>query len=195
MRRCTVLGEVPVAATGKPPSAPPHAALFNFARALRPDGRPPRRRLRQFAAMLNGLDKFLLFVALPAVVVASLLEAIVLAAHALVRLARQRGLAVRPVRARRGADLPAAVDRDAADRARLPASHRHIALDGWAALLALFIGQEFCYYWFHRAAHRVRWFWCNHAVHHSANELNLSARLPHRHPQPAHRQRGRSTCR
>jgi len=42
-------------------------------------------------------------------------------------------------------------------------------------VLALFIGQEFCYYWFHRAAHRVRWFWCNHAVHHSPNQLNLSA--------------------
>jgi sterol desaturase/sphingolipid hydroxylase (fatty acid hydroxylase superfamily) len=50
-----------------------------------------------------------------------------------------------------------------------------IALDGATALLALFLGQEFCYYWFHRAAHRVRWFWCNHAVHHSPNELNLSA--------------------
>ncbi|MEO7009812.1 MAG: sterol desaturase family protein, partial [Caldimonas sp.] len=25
------------------------------------------------------------------------------------------------------------------------------------------------------AAHRVRWFWCNHAVHHSSNELNLAA--------------------
>ena len=50
-----------------------------------------------------------------------------------------------------------------------------IALDGWPAFLALFLGQEFCYYWFHRAAHRVRWFWCNHAVHHSSNELNLAA--------------------
>ena len=39
----------------------------------------------------------------------------------------------------------------------------------------LFVGQEFCYYWYHRAAHRVRWFWCNHSVHHSPNELNLSA--------------------
>ena len=29
----------------------------------------------------------------------------------------------------------------------------------------LFISQEFCYYWFHRAAHRVRWFWGNHSVH------------------------------
>lgn len=58
-------------------------------------------------------------------------------------------------------------------------THRltHIELNHWAALLGLFIGQEFCYYWFHRAAHRVRWFWCNHAVHHTPNELNLSAAL------------------
>ncbi len=35
------------------------------------------------------------------------------------------------------------------------------------------MGQEFCYYWFHRAAHRVRWFWATHAVHHSPNEFNL----------------------
>jgi sterol desaturase/sphingolipid hydroxylase (fatty acid hydroxylase superfamily) len=52
-----------------------------------------------------------------------------------------------------------------------------IALDGWAAALGLFIGLEFCYYWLHRAAHRVRWFWANHAVHHSPNQLNLAASL------------------
>lgn len=44
----------------------------------------------------------------------------------------------------------------------------------WAVVL-LFLGQEFCYYWYHRIAHRVRWFWANHAVHHSPNQLNLSA--------------------
>ena len=48
-------------------------------------------------------------------------------------------------------------------------------LDGAAALAILFIGQELCYYWFHRASHRVRWFWATHAIHHSSNELNLSA--------------------
>lgn len=37
----------------------------------------------------------------------------------------------------------------------------------------LFLGVEFCYYWFHRASHRVRWFWANHSVHHSPNEFNL----------------------
>ncbi len=44
-----------------------------------------------------------------------------------------------------------------------------------AATAALFIGQEFCYYWFHRCSHHLRLLWANHAVHHSTNELNLSA--------------------
>jgi sterol desaturase/sphingolipid hydroxylase (fatty acid hydroxylase superfamily) len=52
-----------------------------------------------------------------------------------------------------------------------------IALDVPAAFALLFVGQEFCYYWYHRAAHRVRWFWANHAVHHSPNELTLAAAL------------------
>ena len=39
----------------------------------------------------------------------------------------------------------------------------------------LVIGQDFCYYWFHRASHRIRWFWASHSVHHSSNELNLGA--------------------
>ena len=41
----------------------------------------------------------------------------------------------------------------------------------------LFAGQEFCYYWHHRASHRVRWFWASHSVHHSPNELTLAAAL------------------
>ncbi len=50
-----------------------------------------------------------------------------------------------------------------------------IPLTTWQAFLALFIGQEFCYYWYHRASHRIRWFWLNHQVHHTPNTLNLSA--------------------
>jgi sterol desaturase/sphingolipid hydroxylase (fatty acid hydroxylase superfamily) len=50
-------------------------------------------------------------------------------------------------------------------------------LDGFSAFALLFIGQELCYYAYHRAAHRVRWFWATHAVHHSSNELNLIAAL------------------
>ena len=46
----------------------------------------------------------------------------------------------------------------------------------WAIAL-LFFGQEFFYYWYHRCAHRVRWFWATHCVHHSPNELTLAAAL------------------
>jgi sterol desaturase/sphingolipid hydroxylase (fatty acid hydroxylase superfamily)/acetyl esterase/lipase len=52
-----------------------------------------------------------------------------------------------------------------------------IELSGPLAFAALFIGQEFFYYLYHRAAHRVRWFWANHSVHHSPNELTLAAAL------------------
>ena len=48
-----------------------------------------------------------------------------------------------------------------------------VPLGGLASFAVLFVGQEFCYYWYHRAAHRVRWFWATHAVHHSPNEFNL----------------------
>jgi len=56
-------------------------------------------------------------------------------------------------------------------------SHRltTMPLRGVGALGLLFLGQEFCYYWFHRASHRIRWFWATHAIHHSSNQLNLAA--------------------
>lgn len=44
----------------------------------------------------------------------------------------------------------------------------------WWSFLLLFIVQDFCYYWFHRASHRIRWFWASHVVHHSSEHLNLS---------------------
>lgn len=50
-----------------------------------------------------------------------------------------------------------------------------LSLNGFWAFVLIFTGQEFCYYWYHRAAHRVRWFWATHAVHHSPNQLNLAA--------------------
>jgi sterol desaturase/sphingolipid hydroxylase (fatty acid hydroxylase superfamily) len=50
-----------------------------------------------------------------------------------------------------------------------------IPLDNAWSWLALFLGVEFCYYWFHLASHRVRWLWATHAVHHSATRFNLSA--------------------
>jgi sterol desaturase/sphingolipid hydroxylase (fatty acid hydroxylase superfamily) len=131
--------------------------------------------MHALSAHLNGLDRFLLFVALPTVVVASLLEAIVLARIRAYDW-RATGVSLFDLVARVGTQifLPFSIATPlivVAYRNRIGV----IELDGWTALLALFIGQEFCYYWFHRAAHRVRWFWCNHAVHHSPNELNLSA--------------------
>lgn len=60
-------------------------------------------------------------------------------------------------------------------------AHAHrlgdIVLATPAAFAVLFLGQELCYYAYHRAAHRVAWFWATHSVHHSPNELNLAAAL------------------
>lgn len=39
------------------------------------------------------------------------------------------------------------------------------------------IAQDFLYYWKHRAAHRIRWFWTAHVVHHSSEYYNLSTAL------------------
>lgn len=48
-------------------------------------------------------------------------------------------------------------------------------MDRWWHWTLLFVGQEFCYYWMHRADHRIRWFWLNHSVHHSSNQYTLSS--------------------
>ncbi|MBR9814922.1 sterol desaturase family protein [bacterium] len=44
----------------------------------------------------------------------------------------------------------------------------------WWSVVLLFIGQDFFYYWFHRASHRIRWMWASHVTHHSSERLNLS---------------------
>ncbi|NUX55416.1 sterol desaturase family protein [Paraburkholderia youngii] len=49
-----------------------------------------------------------------------------------------------------------------------------VGINSALMVFALFIGMEFCYYWYHRASHRVRFFWATHAVHHSPNQLTLS---------------------
>lgn len=49
--------------------------------------------------------------------------------------------------------------------------------DSVGTIALLFVGQEFCYYWHHRASHRVRWFWASHLVHHSPNQLTLASSL------------------
>jgi sterol desaturase/sphingolipid hydroxylase (fatty acid hydroxylase superfamily) len=56
-------------------------------------------------------------------------------------------------------------------------SHRvwTVPLGTIPAIALLSIGQELSYYWFHRCSHQLRFWWANHAVHHSTNELNLAA--------------------
>lgn len=43
------------------------------------------------------------------------------------------------------------------------------------AVLVLFFGVEFCFYLHHAAAHKIRWMWATHAVHHSTTHLNLTS--------------------
>jgi sterol desaturase/sphingolipid hydroxylase (fatty acid hydroxylase superfamily) len=50
-----------------------------------------------------------------------------------------------------------------------------VHLGVWWSFVLLLLGQEFCYYWLHRASHSVRWFWASHAVHHSPNDYTLAA--------------------
>jgi sterol desaturase/sphingolipid hydroxylase (fatty acid hydroxylase superfamily) len=124
---------------------------------------------------MDSIDRFLLYVVTPVVFGLSLLEAVVLAR-------RQRydwrafGVSALNLVARIAVAivLPLSI---AAPLVSWAVQHRLTAftLDGPLSFALLFIGQEFCYYWYHRAAHRVRWFWCNHSVHHSPNQLNLSA--------------------
>ncbi|WP_373539426.1 sterol desaturase family protein [Chamaesiphon sp.] len=50
-----------------------------------------------------------------------------------------------------------------------------VTMDDWWSIPFLFISIEFCYYWYHRTAHKVRWLWATHTVHHSSIYFNLSA--------------------
>ncbi len=124
---------------------------------------------------MNSLDQILLFIALPSVVLASLIEAVVLSRKQGYDW-RAMGISLLDLAVRIGTRVfvPLGI---AAPVMLLIAPYQMASIpmdNGWT-IFALFIGQEFCYYWYHRCAHRVRWFWANHAVHHSSNQLNLSA--------------------
>jgi sterol desaturase/sphingolipid hydroxylase (fatty acid hydroxylase superfamily) len=60
------------------------------------------------------------------------------------------------------------------------AVYRHrlfdIPFNAWSLLL-LVVLQDFFYYVFHRASHRVRWLWASHVTHHSSERMNLSTAL------------------
>jgi sterol desaturase/sphingolipid hydroxylase (fatty acid hydroxylase superfamily) len=44
----------------------------------------------------------------------------------------------------------------------------------WAAAI---LADDFCYYWFHRMSHEVRFLWAAHVNHHSSQRYNLSTAL------------------
>lgn len=46
----------------------------------------------------------------------------------------------------------------------------------WPWLLGI-IGYDFCYYWFHRASHRINIGWAAHIVHHQSEDYNLAVAL------------------
>ena len=47
----------------------------------------------------------------------------------------------------------------------------------WPWFVLCFVLDDLAYYAFHRSAHRVRWFWASHVVHHSSQHYNLSTAL------------------
>jgi sterol desaturase/sphingolipid hydroxylase (fatty acid hydroxylase superfamily) len=124
---------------------------------------------------MDAFEHFLLFIATPTVFMLALVEGIVLSRRGAYDW-MAFGVSTLDLAARIAVNilLPLSI---ATPAIRYAFEHRlaAIPLNGWLAALVLFVGQEFCYYWYHRAAHRVRWFWANHSVHHSPAELNLSA--------------------
>lgn len=47
----------------------------------------------------------------------------------------------------------------------------------WWSFLIVFVLYDLVYYWKHRFAHRIRWFWMEHVTHHSSRHYNLSTAL------------------
>lgn len=56
-------------------------------------------------------------------------------------------------------------------------SHRitTIPLDTVWGVALLFLGEEFAYYWMHRAGHEIRWLWASHVVHHTPEQIHLAS--------------------
>jgi sterol desaturase/sphingolipid hydroxylase (fatty acid hydroxylase superfamily) len=56
-----------------------------------------------------------------------------------------------------------------------PVGGWHLGQDGlWWEWLALFLLEDLCFYWFHRASHRIRLYWASHVTHHSSERFNMS---------------------
>lgn len=61
-------------------------------------------------------------------------------------------------------------------RALEPFAPFHVGWSWWT-VGACFVLDDLRYYWWHRAAHRIRWMWCEHVNHHSSRHYNLSTAL------------------
>lgn len=128
-------------------------------------------------AAMTPLEKFLLFVAAPTVLTCALLEAVVLSWRSQYDW-RAFGVSIFDyvLRIVITVFLPLTIIQPL-----IPWVEAHrlatIKVDDFTTGFALFITLEFFYYWLHRCGHRVRWFWSNHAVHHTSNQLNLGASL------------------
>ena len=48
---------------------------------------------------------------------------------------------------------------------------------GVVGIAALLVSQDFFYYWYHFAMHKLRWMWAVHVTHHSSKHLNFSTAL------------------
>ncbi|WP_067688182.1 sterol desaturase family protein [Nocardia jejuensis] len=60
----------------------------------------------------------------------------------------------------------------------------HLSAHNWWVWVLGLVVTDFCYYWAHRADHRIRLLWTSHSVHHSSRFFNFSTaiRLPWAHP-------------
>lgn len=47
----------------------------------------------------------------------------------------------------------------------------------WWSFLIVFVAYDLIYYWKHRFAHTVRWWWAEHVTHHSSEHYNLTTAL------------------
>ena len=47
----------------------------------------------------------------------------------------------------------------------------------WWSFALCFVADDLAYYAFHRVAHRVRWCWASHVIHHSSQHYNLTTAL------------------
>ena len=75
----------------------------------------------------------------------------------------------------------------------IPASYLYLLIENHYAMTSLrdwqggelatvvfilgFFGVDFCYYWYHRASHRLNIGWASHSVHHQSEEYNFSTAL------------------